>query len=139
MARRFVSLSGLLGLCLLAGCNEVPDGHGWPLCARKADRAACVVDGDTIWYRQEKIRLSAIDAPEISQPKCKGEHERGLKAQAFLAAKLPEKPGIVRTGRDKYGRTLAKVLVNGRDVADLLIAEKLARPWRGRKESWCER
>lgn len=28
-------------------------------------RVNCVVDGDTIWFRSEKIRIADIDAPEI--------------------------------------------------------------------------
>ena len=40
--------------------------------------------------------------------------------------------------RDKYGRTLAKVTVNGEDLAALMVREGLGRPYRGEKGlSWC--
>ncbi|MEO9340449.1 thermonuclease family protein [Mesorhizobium sp. SB112] len=44
---------------------------------------------------------------------------------------------IDRNGKDRYGRTLANVRVNGIDVGNQLINEGLAHVWRGRKESWC--
>ncbi|WP_298966718.1 thermonuclease family protein [uncultured Roseibium sp.] len=44
---------------------------------------------------------------------------------------------MLRNGKDKYGRTLARVLVNGNDVSQILINEGLARPWRRHREPWC--
>ena len=41
------------------------------------------------------------------------------------------------TERDKYGRLLVHVMVNGEDVACVLIREGYARPWRGRRGNWC--
>jgi endonuclease YncB( thermonuclease family) len=38
---------------------------------------------------------------------------------------------------DRYGRTLARVLVDGEDVGCLLIKERYARHWTGRREDWC--
>ena len=37
---------------------------------------------------------------------------------------------IQRQGQDAYGRTLARVTVNGRDAGEYLIANGLARRWR---------
>ncbi len=39
--------------------------------------------------------------------------------------------------RDRYGRLLVQLLVNGEDAACILIREGYARPWRGRREDWC--
>ncbi|WP_290897841.1 thermonuclease family protein [Hoeflea sp.] len=40
---------------------------------------------------------------------------------------------------DRYGRTLACVYADGRDVAKALIAAGLARPYDGgRREGWCD-
>ena len=36
---------------------------------------------------------------------------------------------IERQGVDRYGRTLARVTVNGRDVGAYLVSRGLARPW----------
>ncbi len=34
-------------------------------------RVNCVVDGDTFWFRGDKIRIADIDAPEIVSPRCR--------------------------------------------------------------------
>lgn len=39
--------------------------------------------------------------------------------------------------KDRYGRTLGRVLVDGVDVGELLISEGLARRWDGRRHPWC--
>jgi endonuclease YncB( thermonuclease family) len=39
---------------------------------------------------------------------------------------------IKRTGIDKYGRTLAKVLVGAEDVAEVMFREGVAVPYDGR-------
>ncbi len=39
--------------------------------------------------------------------------------------------------RDRYGRLLVRLIVNGEDAACILIKEGYARPWRGRREDWC--
>jgi endonuclease YncB( thermonuclease family) len=46
---------------------------------------------------------------------------------------------VLESGKlDRYGRTLASVTVNGRDVGEILIGEGLARPYQGgRRGSWC--
>lgn len=50
------------------------------------------------------------------------------------------RPGDPDSGRvkDRYGRTLATIEVNGRDVGKIMIAEGLARPWTGKRRSWCD-
>ena len=40
-------------------------------------RTTCVVDGDTIWYRGEKIRLVGFDTPEIDYAECENERQLG--------------------------------------------------------------
>lgn len=36
---------------------------------------------------------------------------------------------------DRFGRTLAVILVNGVSVGSILVEEGLAKPWAGRRES----
>ena len=75
------------------------------------------MDGDTFWYGGERIRIRGYDAPERSQP-------GGFDATQRLEALLHE--GEVRMyphGLDVYGRTLADVYVEQRNVADVMIAE----------------
>jgi endonuclease YncB( thermonuclease family) len=39
--------------------------------------------------------------------------------------------------RDRYDRVVAYIVVDGRDLGEVLMAEGLARAWRGRREPWC--
>lgn len=99
-----------------------------------------VIDGDTLEVAGERVRLVNIDAPEING-KCTAEIERAQAAKRFLADAVAAAGGAVELERvprkDRYGRTLAFVRVNGRDVGEQLIAAGLARPWRGKRERWC--
>ena len=103
-----------------------------------------VIDGDTIWLVSEspveKIRIVGLDAPETFRAECDDERRRGLDAKARLMELLDQADwSVQRTGRiDRYGRTLARVLAGGRDVAYLLIAEGYARPYNGgSRQGWC--
>ena len=107
-----------------------------------AARVTCVVDGDTIWYRGSKIRLADINTPEISQPACAAEAERGRAARDRLVALLNEGPfTLVAEGRDadRYGRLLRVVQRGGTSLGLMLVAEGLAEQWQGRRSDWCAR
>lgn len=78
-------------------------------------------DGDSFQFlssdkkRQERIRIYGIDAPEKGMP-------YATKAREFLAALLKGKQLQLRVqGYDKYGRILATVYVEGKDVALAMI------------------
>ena len=74
-----------------------------------------VADGDTITVLdadkvQHKIRLAGIDAPEKKQ-------EFGNRSKESLSDLVFDKTVNVETEkRDRYGREIGKVLVNGQDV-----------------------
>lgn len=99
-----------------------------------------VHDGDTIRCGAERIRIENIDAPELEgSPKCQDyrrsyawcDFEKGIASRDELKAFLGTGTvRISRHGMDKYGRTLARVTVNGRDAGNYLIGEGLARAWR---------
>ena len=78
-------------------------------------RVVGVADGDTVTVLdsdkvQHKIRLSGIDAPETKQP-------FGNRSKESLSELAFGKTVNVETEkRDRYGRQIGKVLVNGRDV-----------------------
>lgn len=100
--------------------------------------AAChIVDGDTLRCQAERIRLIGIDAPETEQAKCASERARGLAAKDRLRELLAPGFTVERDGVDRYGRTLATVRVNGRDVGAVMVAEGLARPYAGGRRPWC--
>jgi endonuclease YncB( thermonuclease family) len=86
------------------------------------------------------VRIVNIDAPELpGSPRCAPprrpgawcDFARGAAARDALTRLLGS--GVVtieRFGRDGYGRTLARVRVDGIDAGEWLIARGLARRWR---------
>ena len=96
-----------------------------------------ITDGDTIRAGEERIRLSGIDAAEI-RGACDAERRLARLTRDRLAELLAGgEVEIERNGRDRYGRTLAVVYVDGEDVGERLVEEGYAREWRGRREDWC--
>lgn len=104
--------------------------------------ALVVTDGDTVRLGEERIRIENIDAPETRRPRaqCDYEIQLGLKARDALIRILSSgEPVVLRSGKlDKYGRTLARIEVNRKDVGQTLIELRLAQPWVGRKAEWCQ-
>ena len=88
-------------------------------------RVVGVSDGDTLTAldaanAQHKVRLQGIDAPESGQP-------FGTQARDRLAElTLRRTVRVILGGRDRYGRDLASVAVDGRDVARDMVAAGLA-------------
>lgn len=111
------------------------------LCEYSQIQDYCVIDGDTIKYAGETIRIADIDTPEIFSPKCPSELQRGNAAKLRLMAILREGPfEIERIGfrdEDQYGRKLRVLTRNGQSIGDMLVREGLARTWTGRREPWC--
>jgi micrococcal nuclease len=98
-------------------------------------------DGDTITLADgEKIRVLGVDTAEI-KCRCPAECSLAISARDFVQEQLDTKAIEIRRarGRDKYGRTLAYILVDGRDLAALLIERGLGRAYNGgRRQPWCE-
>ncbi|WP_347486087.1 thermonuclease family protein [Vandammella animalimorsus] len=103
-----------------------------------ATPAQCIVtrvsDGDSLQARCQqgarvqrlKLRLRAIDAPELRQPY--GQAAR----QALLALCLHQRVQLpARAQRDRYGRTLVDLHCGGVPVAERLVAQGLAWVHRG--------
>lgn len=96
-----------------------------------ARRVTCVHDGDTVWIEREKIRLLAIDAPELDA-KDAATRRRARDARDRLVRLLDERPlRIERDGVDCFGRTLARIVTAEGDVAQLLIAQGLVARYTG--------
>lgn len=129
----------LTNLPLPAFASSPADHPDFELCGMV--RQTCVVDGDTFWLNGDKIRIADIDTPEISEPKCDSEYERGMQATYRLRDLLNEAPfelqPIPGRDQDKYGRYLRVVIRDGRSLGDQLVSEGMARTWIGRKEPWC--
>lgn len=99
-----------------------------------------VYDGDTFTLDGERVRIAAIDTPERSTPQCDAERRLARLARLRLLQLLGDGSAIALERQplpDRYGRTLARVTVNGVDVSTVLIREGLAVQWEGKRHSWC--
>ena len=102
------------------------------VCPPSGPRRHCVHDGDTVWWNGEKIRIADIDAPEL-RGRCPREAQLAIAARDRLVQLLNTSPVTIdRTGKDRYGRTLARI----GDVGEQLISEGLASRWPKRRD-WC--
>lgn len=100
----------------------------------QGQRVSCVVDGDTIWLRGEKIRVADIDAPELFSPRCINEQVVAQQATYRLRDLLNAGPFTVEQWEsrnvDDYGRSLRVLTRNGQSIGMRLVDEGLARRWR---------
>nr|WP_045025279.1 thermonuclease family protein [Rhizobium nepotum] len=104
-------------------------------------RMNCVVDGDTFWFKGEKIRIADIDTPELSPPRCTVERVKGEAAKARILVLLNAGPFSMSTelrDEDRYGRKLRTVSRKGQSFGEILVGEGLARRWDGARRSWCD-
>lgn len=96
-------------LLMLPACGNAASSHD------TAGRVIKVADGDTITIlstdkQQQRIRLAEIDTPERAQP-------WGNKAkQALSAYVLGREVSLQVQDIDRYGRIVATVFVDGRDI-----------------------
>ncbi len=79
------------------------------------------VDGDTIRYGTDRIRIRGYNAPELSEP---GGRDAALRLDQLLREGTVT---IVPHGHDVYSRTLADVFVNGQNVAEVMRMDGLGR------------
>ena len=82
-----------------------------------------VYDGDTITVRTDetiKIRLHGIDAPELKQPF--GQASKQALSGLVFGKKVTVKPDK----KDRYGRTIARVEADGRDVSVQVVETGMA-------------
>lgn len=100
----------------------------------------CVVDGDTIWYQGDNIRIADIDTPETHPPSCAREAELGAAAterlQSLLNAGAFSIESIDRD-TDRYGRQLRILTRDGQSIGGMLVDDGLARYYAGGRRSWC--
>jgi micrococcal nuclease len=100
----------------------------------------CVVDGDTIWYQGNKIRIADIDTPETHPPRCAEEARLGAAAtqrlQGLLNAGTFSIESIDRD-TDRYGRQLRVLSRNGESIGGMLVDDGLARWYGSGRQSWC--
>ena len=81
-----------------------------------------LIDGDTFAVGNERFRIRGINAPETTEA-------GGFDATQRLDLLLHEGPVLVIPyGQDTYGRTLAEVYVNNRNVAEVMKEEGHGKP-----------
>lgn len=89
-----------------------------------------VIDGDTLEIRGERLRLFALDTPEIGQPWWdeNGEHQDAghLAREALLELVEGRRLSAKVLREDQYGRSIAIVKVDGRDIGHKLVSRGLA-------------
>jgi endonuclease YncB( thermonuclease family) len=108
---------------------------------RTYEAGACrAVDGDTLDCAGRRVRLANIDAPEL-RGRCPAETQMAERAK--LAAMIAVANASVRVtpdgGKDRYGRLLARVAIDGEDLGETLIAQGLARAYAGgARRGWCK-
>ena len=112
-----------------------------------------VIDGDTVGIQatwlpaplkpELSIRVFGVDTPEKGhRAQCPSEAQRGEAASAFTKAQINASSNrqIVLMDWDKYGgRVLGDVVLDGKSLRQLLIANGFAREYYGEaKTSWCQ-
>jgi len=93
-----------------------------------------VIDGDTVKVmykgKEETIRMLLIDTPETHHPKL-GVQPYGMQASNYmknlLTGKTVQVEPAVNEGRDKYGRLLAYLFIDGQSVQQKVLEKGLAR------------
>jgi endonuclease YncB( thermonuclease family) len=112
-----------------------------------------VIDGDTVAFqaswlpdplkKELSLRVFGVDTPEKGfRAKCPIEDAQGQAASAFTKAKIgaSQKRQIILMDWDKYGgRVLGDLILDGKSLRQMLIANGYAREYYGEaKTSWCE-
>ena len=124
-----VSLAALLAPASTAIARPL-----YPLCGDEKLRS-CVLDGNSFWYGGEFMRLQAINPPE---PQVAFTDSTANAARDRLMKMLNGGEIFVfRYGTDAQGHTLSRVLFEGRDIGERLIAEGLAQPSTSSTGAFC--
>lgn len=123
----------------LAGTSAQQVTYHFTLCSGPG--GTCVIDGDTIRIDGTSIRIADIDTPEVRSYQCPEELALGTAATRRMldlvnsGAFTLERWGT--RDQDQYGRKLRVLMRDGQSLGMVLVAEGLARPWGGARESWC--
>jgi micrococcal nuclease len=134
LTARWATVASLSALCLAGGVTIAAQGPPAPRVHDRAfeARVVKVVDGDTVDVRRSdggitRIRIHGIDCPENGRP-------FAAVARRFTRTLVFDRDVLVApVDRDRYGRTVARIRVDGNDVSESLIQAGLA--WHFRRYS----
>lgn len=110
---RCLALLVILAACTPTAAPTTTTGHTPGTVQVRVDR---VIDGDTFEAGGDRYRLEGINAPDMGE--CAYEEARDRLAEAIEGATI----GIVPTGTDQFGRTLAVVESPTRANLDLVAS-----------------
>jgi endonuclease YncB( thermonuclease family) len=115
MLARLRRVAGAYLVCLIATPVEAAQAY--------SARVISIPDGDTLWVQpgdggaRQKLRLQGVDAPEICQ-------RGGVAARDALRALVAQRLLRVQVKfMDDYGRGLARIEVDGQDVAAVMVQQ----------------
>lgn len=103
------------------------------------------VDGDTFRFVQNgetyTVRIMGVDTPEM-KGRCSQEIKKAKEAKTFTKNKLLNASNLTLTqlnrNKDKYGRLLRQVEIDGERLDKALIKANLGRAYEGgKRKSWC--
>lgn len=81
-------------------------------------------DGDSTQNGKTQFRLVGIDCPEVYSPYVTKTQPHGVEigddVRYMFKGKMAQ---ILILGKDRYGRNLAKIIVNGIDITQLLLSK----------------
>lgn len=96
----------LLAVALSLDCSAQTTYEGKVIRIADGDTFTVLTEGNT----QVKVRISGIDAPESGQ-------HFGTKSRQWLADRIfGKKVTLEESSKDQYGRSIAKVFCEGRDI-----------------------
>jgi len=101
-------------LSLLAALAAVLTA-AWAGVASAGERCSAL-DGATLQCGRERVRVEGLRAPGVKEPE-------GEQARRRLQRRLQSGEVVIeRKGRDRYGRTLGRLYVNGNRITQLDLA-----------------
>lgn len=135
----------ILFFTLAFSVNAKPKNYGTVI----VDEVISIYDADTFrvtikdWPplidERISIRVAGVDAPEL-RGKCESEKSGARIAKKVTVELLRNATAIElhNMKRGKYFRIIANVIVDGKDLAAILIKKGLAVPYSGgKRQSWC--
>jgi micrococcal nuclease len=89
--------------------------------AAHAGERCVAIDGDTLRCGRERVRIEGVYAPDLEQPD-------GQQARQRLQRRIQSGEVVIeRRGKDRYGRTLGRLYVNGNRITQIDLSPKSAR------------
>jgi len=100
---------------ILAGLAVVVAG------AASAGERCSAFDGTTLQCGRERVRVDDLRAPTLNEP-------GGAEARARLQRRIRQGELVIERGeRDRFGRTHARIYVNGKRITQLELEQKPGR------------